>query len=212
MTDKAKKIMARKGILILGILLLCQVIQISVVQAQSVYHNDEGHFSFILPKDWEELPQGTIDYISNQARQAGGNANYITMFQKNSNGRNSRIEIAISKCGKLTDKAIRELLNGKDAQAQWQKIGKDMYNKFPPSMAKDFDWGKWAFDKDRNVLFVKSKESTPNGTTCTVTANILSSFGFITMTFHVFDDTFDSLLNDYNQIIDSFEFDKAYRY
>ena len=196
----------------IAVLFVSQLIIVSFVQAQSVYHNDEGHFSFILPKDWEELPQGTIDYISNQARQAGGNANYITMFQKNSNGIYSRIEIAISKCGKLTDKAIRELLNGKDAQAQWQKIGKDMYNKFPPSMAKDFDLGKWEFDKDRNVLFLKSKEPNPNGTTCTVTADILSSFGFITMNFHVFDDTFDSLLNDYNQIIDSFKFDEGYRY
>ena len=197
---------------ILLVLLVLQLIPVSFIQAQSVYHNQEGHFSFTIPSDWEELPQSTVESINNQVRQAGANGKYITMFQKNSNGIYSRIDIAISKCGKLTDKAIRELLNSKDAQAQWHKIGTDMYNKFPPSMGKDFEFGKWEYDKDRNVLFVKTKEPNPNGTTTTVTADILSSFGFITMTFHVFDDTFDSLLNDYNKIIDSFEFDKAYRY
>ena len=60
------KLRAKK---IIGILLLSQLIFVSFAQAQNVYHNSRGHFSFTIPQGWEEIPQSVVNDASAGATQ-----------------------------------------------------------------------------------------------------------------------------------------------
>ena len=80
---------------ILLVLLILQLIPVSFVQAQNVYHNDEGHFSFTLPNDWERLSQSTVDDVNNKVRQAGANATSNSLSITVNNSSSSTVNASI---------------------------------------------------------------------------------------------------------------------
>ena len=142
----------------------------------------------------------------------GKNTRCITIFKRTSGSTWARVDVAIYKVGKMGKNDIQNMLNDKTQQKTLKNMQKGYVEKVPKGMINGFEWGKFTYDNERNIFFMKCKGDTPTGTVVTLSAEMLCSYGYIGLTFISYESSFKSFTDDYNQILDSFKFDEGYRY
>jgi hypothetical protein len=183
-----------------------QLIFINSAQAQNVYHNNEGHFSFSLPKGWKEYSQnGLVALDRNASQMAGVSIRYIAAFSKPIKGGLLAINIQIFNRRKYSKDEINQWVTPRG-----QVIAQNMTKAFIKNIPIDF--GKYAYDKDRNIVSRKNALNGDGKKIIYVEEMIFSNYGFITLTFNTTEENFDTAVDDFNQIMDSFKFDEGYNY
>lgn len=91
----------------IGMLVVFQLITVTIAQAQYVYHNEEGHFSFVVPDGWEEYSRDYLNSVGDAASRINGRpVRYIAGFGK---GQYPYVCVQIDKKGRATANEVRKL-------------------------------------------------------------------------------------------------------
>jgi len=199
MTDKIKKIIAREGLVIVGILLLSQLMPISCVQAENVYHNEEGHFSLVLPGECEEMSKNVLSAYSNNVIQAKLSAGFWSRGENN-----YFILLDVKKVGKLAGSELKKISNSAVKQKNWETVFMD---------AQKLGSDEYIYNDNKHSLYEKSEILIPSYSKriAGVNVTIFSNYGAVAMAFYSAKN-FDTAVNDFNQILNSFKFDEGYQY
>ncbi len=196
--------MKKISLVILGFLFLTSL---CFAKAQNAYHNKEGHFSFTVPGGWKEYSQSESDALGRYTSQKTGiTISYIAAFSKHVKGGLAAITIQMNNRKKYSGEGIKQFVTPTNQQATVPHAVKELVKNIP------MDFGKYVYDKERNIAFRKSESYAGGKKIIGVDAVIFSNYGFITLNFNTKEENFATASNDFNQIMDSFKFDKGYGY
>jgi hypothetical protein len=194
--------------ILLAIVEIFFIATLCLAQEQNVYHNSEGHFLFILPNGWEESSKSGVDEWSNMASKLSGeNVRYIAVFCKTiGETAYSIIVIQINSKGRKVESSIQQFMTSQEQQEVTKNRAQEYVKNIP------VDFGKFVYNKEKNILFQKAKMNVGNEKKIVVTAIVMSNYGFVNLGLTSSEENIDNDLNDFNKIIDSFKFDEGYRY
>jgi hypothetical protein len=197
-------------ILILASLIL-QTVTACFAQNQNIYRNSKGHFSFILPDGWEEIPKDVINSYCKALQEQSLQpltVKYEVGFQKISKNYFTYpyMLIQIDQGGRLPETKRQEFK--KYTQEGMQEIETSLSH-----LIQNVELGQTIYDEKRHILFAKMKtEVTGIGEILSVSALILSNYGAVNIHFYSTEDRFIRNLEYFNQVIGSFSFDQGYEY
>lgn len=192
---------------ILVVLAIFQLVSVNSIQAQSVYHNEKGHFSFSLPAGWKEDSQSDVDALSrNASKMTGTNIRYIAALTRPIKGGIIAINIQMNTSRKFPEKEIKQFANSAEQQAMVGNMTKTLIKNIP------MDFGKYVYDEKRTILFKKNSMNAGGKNIVGIDAMIFSNYGYVYLNFNTTAENFDYASSDFNQIMNSFIFDEGYRY
>lgn len=195
-------------ILEIGILLGCA----GSVFAQTPYSDLAGHYSFILPSGWKEIPKSVIDqYIDEATRQTQGQrTEYAAGFQLNEKDYFQYPYILIQEHDVNTPSysQIEKILSSNDFQNSI-KQKTDEYSELLTNATIE----KPFFDKERNIVFMNMQLDVVNiGKVNGLIVMFLGKQGMTQLNFYTASSEYSRWLPVFNSIIDSFEYNTAYAY
>ena len=213
-------------VLVAGVLLFSQLTHVSLLRAESVYRNEEGHFSLTLPEGWEVAAQSDVDNLIEQIHQYSGKTiNVDVVFVKMSSEMHPDITVNIKKDGRVPAEIVQEIMSDKKMLAKMKSYAVDATNKIPKDVLKRFEYGDMYYDEARRAIFMKIEGTTARnapfqkatGTIATrekigFGVTLLSNYGQVALDLNSTAEEYNSNFNDFIQIVDSVKFDKGYEY
>jgi len=177
----------------------------------------KGHFSFTLPAGWEEIPKEVIDsYLKTLQEQSPQPLalSYDAAFQKISASyfAYSYLFVQILQDGPWPKDKIQKLVSTGEWKESLER-GIDTVEDSLQDMLRISEIGQTTYDTERNIILSKmDSEVVGVGKISAMTAIILSRYGAVALFWYSTADSFDSNLDYFNQIIDSFRYDVGYEY
>ena len=176
------------------------------------YMSTQHHYSFDLPEGWVKIPKSKIDDVIKQITDQT-NTKYIdiaTGFQSSS-GSDIRYPYVLVKDYKTSPPSynqITEVLGSDKLSQKWEEKTDD-YSK----ITSEVNLQKPFIDKERNIIFITGEMDVPNvGRVKTLSAIFLGREGMVQLSFSSLKSEYSENLSEFNQIIDSFKYEKGYGY
>lgn len=184
-------------------------------QSQKNYCNSDGHFSLIIPDDWEEVPKADLDNWKKTSEQQQGKkleTEFIVAFQQKNKKKLIKylayphMKISIDKQGKLSESQIQQFTGLSKGELEEQLDPKvNIINLIEVDKAK--------YIKDKNAIIMKSKSHMQGvGNLMALAYSMLSNYGAVNLYFYTTESSFQNDSKYFNQIVDSFKFDESYGY
>jgi hypothetical protein len=188
-----------------------------VAEKPVLYHNPQGHFFFMLPAGWEEIPKDAIEASLKILREQYGHtlaSNYDGAFQKI--GTNyfayPYIMFQIDKSGRWPENEIKKSLSSNEWEKAIEK-GLHTVEEQLPTLIQNSRAGQTTYDKERNIVFTKMESGVAGiGKIVALTAIILSNYGNVALFCYSTKENFDNELPYFTEIINSFRYDIGYEY
>lgn len=206
-------------LLLLGVVLLgLQIHSAPATQAQPVFHSSEGHFSFVIPEDWEKVPDEALialnarfEYLMGRKAKA---PSYDLALQKKGDKPFAYpyMLLQIRTDGRISDLEFQKYV----ASAKTgETIGgaEDVVTLAFGELARHYKVGKQGFYSKNKIFFVTTENIAPGvGTIISLMVKSYSSYGSVTMHFYSTEGNFKADRLYFDRIIDSFEFDEGYAF
>lgn len=205
-------------ILVLSLAVL-QVVTATIcfAQNQNIYRNSKGHFSFTVPAGWEEIPKDVIDEylktlegLSDQPLEV----RYEAGFQKVSKNYFTYpyILIQLYQDRRYPEDELQRYFTSKKGKESMQEEVQKVEIALP-GLVQNMEMGQPVYDRKRHTLFTKlESDVTGAGEVLGIIAGVLGNEGMVSMSFYSGKDNYQSDLTYFNQIINSFSYDKGYEY
>lgn len=200
------------------ILLVLQTQGVDFAQSQGVSHSSEGHFSFVVPDDWEKISDEALDTLNNRIRQGLDKKTrrifYDLAFQKRNNKPSTYpyMLLQIRKDGRISEEKLQSYIatakTGKDMSGMEEAV-----EAFFGDATKHYKIGEQGYYSKNKIFFVRTESYTPNvGKIISLMAKTFSNYGSVVIHFYSTEDSFGNDLPFFSRIIDSFRFDEGYGY
>lgn len=184
-----------------------------------LYHNSRGHFSFVLPAGWEEIPKDVIDLSfkllhEQSLQQLTLEHDSDIAFQKKSETYFScpYIMFQVKQDGLWPESELKKYLFSNEAEESLQEGILEVENKLP-NLIQNSKIGQTVYDKNRNAIFIKAESQvTGTGKVSWITAIMLSNYGSVNIYCYSTKNDFENDLPYFTQIINSFRYDVGYEY
>ncbi len=190
------------------ILSMCFLALLGLAPRQNVYHNLEGHFSFVLPDGWLEYSQKDLATENQQVEDISDKDKpiLVAFYKKIGPIIYADMNIQIDAEGRVPEDDIQK--NLLSSQGQQQLVGgvQTLVND------KSIEFWKMLYDKEKNIIYSKMWVNDGRQKQIRISAMLLSSYGFATVTISSLEKDLKNNLADFTQIIDSFRFDDGFGY
>jgi hypothetical protein len=171
-----------------------------------IYHNAEGHFSFVLPDGWVEFSKGQLSATANSMSLLGNKVEFLTgYYDKEKTSRYALIRIKEN--GWWSENKLQKMISDgtiKKAIQDKEKIFKDLGTRVAVNNI--------LYDNKQHILYMKTEIGSGVSKTIAVSAAILSGYGLVQVVTYSSESDVGSSSRYLEQIIDSFNFDKGYGY
>ena len=204
------------GIFIIGL----SAISICIAQDSDTvhYYNPKGHFSLTLPNGWEEIPQNVIEeYVKLMQEQATESItmNYEAGFQLEDSPEwftYPYIVIQINQKGKVPEAEFQKYMLSQKGKETMEKGATEVKEAFP-LLINNLKFGESTYDRTKHIFFTKVRINVAYvGNTTGISAICLSKEGYVQINFYSLEQDFQKYLLYFEELINSFKFDKGYEY
>jgi hypothetical protein len=215
MMEKKGSNMARNRLLIIRLFIFFIAFSsFSFAQDGKLYENVDGHFSFIIPDEWIEIPTEIANPIIEVMSQVSSRIlelKYAAVFQEK-NTYLPYMVLKIYKGGIWTEGEIDEYIAG-DRFKQSFKGGIKEINDGSTNWVDEIISEEARYDENQYRLFSKQEAFVEGvGEVVAEIAVMLSNYGDVHLIFYTLKDRFKEDSAYFKQVINSFKFDKEYEY
>lgn len=202
--------MNKKNIAIICMIGILFIILISPLvcfsQTNDIYHNQEGHFSFAVPDGWTESSKGELAEFTKAMNQLPGTKQELTSVFYNTEKPSTYMLLKIKKSGRTSERNIQKMVSDGSLDKLSQNRADILKN------YGDLKFNKSTYDDKKHILYMKIEQLSGTEKVSGVVAAILSNYGTVQIAFYSLTEDFDTDINYFNQVMDSFNFDKGYEY
>lgn len=227
-------------ILIHASFVLCLTVS-CFAQKQNVYRSPEGHFSFVIPEGWQEIPREAIieknkeadQYLEKIIKSYGKSGHSLTKstlhatttdagFQKINDKYFSKPFMLLS-IEKSDIKEPQRYLKFYLKTKEYKKLKVELKDKPNPAFLDFVQLGEFKYDDVREEMydantnmFITTSASFPIfkniGRIRSIHIKALYKYGAVHLSFQTTEKDFDNDIGYLEQIVNSFKFDEDYRY
>jgi len=193
--------------------LFCFFITSNIVSAETLnYTNLENHYSFTLPSGWREIRKSTIDEkYQNIAKQAGTKyIEYVAGFQPQ-NVLDFQYPYFLVQEHKIDTPSLDQIVQAFKSDNFTGNVGNvaDKYSEYMTNASLQEPF----VDKERNILFISFEMDVINvGKVKTLAVMFLGKKNIIQLNFNSLDSQYSEYLPIFNEIINTFKFEKGFEY
>jgi len=198
---------------ILTVILFCFFLLPIMVNAENIdYTNRQYHYSFMIPSGWVEIPKSTIDEAMQQAADMTGGQfiDYMAGFQIE-NVEDFQYPYILVQQHKINTPSYSQITqtfkSDKFSESANEKI--DEYSELMTKASLQDPF----IDKERNIIFMNLEVDVANvGKVNGLLAMFLGKSGITQLNFYSVKSEYSKNLSIFNQVIDSFSYERGYEY
>jgi hypothetical protein len=181
--------------------------------AESLYRNEAGHFSMIVPEGWQELSQSDLREITEHADSVN-EIRPLAIFQRQIGEGYSRIDVSVHDVGRVSESELQEFVDGNKESQEGPVLEPDSGSgEKAKNLFQRLEADVFFYDQTRNILLLRHQSALKGKKNIVaVNAEFFSNYGYVVVTLYGLQSDIENYYEDFDRMLDSFRFDPGYQY